>query len=188
MKLAEILHRIVSPIALGIIFFGVITPMGVGDARVRPRRDEAPVRAVGANLLDRPGSARTRPVRAAEPVLTASLLVHAHSRPLGLLPRRGGGACRRRAHRVRRPGGALHPQEARFGVPPWRPSLVSRGHRSAARPTSTSSLSTTSRCSSSSGCSKRISRSRRAASLRSGRRCRSGSRRSSFRRASSSAS
>ena len=29
MKLAEILHRIVSPVALGIVFFGVLTPMGV---------------------------------------------------------------------------------------------------------------------------------------------------------------
>jgi len=28
MKLAEILHRIVSPVALGIVFFGVLTPMG----------------------------------------------------------------------------------------------------------------------------------------------------------------
>ena len=29
MKLAEILHRIVSPIALGIMFFGVLTPMAL---------------------------------------------------------------------------------------------------------------------------------------------------------------
>ena len=29
MKLAEILHRIVSPVALGIVFFGVLTPMGL---------------------------------------------------------------------------------------------------------------------------------------------------------------
>ena len=29
MKLAEILHRIVSPIALGIMFFGVVTPMAL---------------------------------------------------------------------------------------------------------------------------------------------------------------
>ena len=30
MKLGELLHRIVSPIALGIIFFGVVTPMALG--------------------------------------------------------------------------------------------------------------------------------------------------------------
>lgn len=29
MKLGEILHRIVNPIILGIVFYGVITPMGI---------------------------------------------------------------------------------------------------------------------------------------------------------------
>ena len=60
MKLAEILHRIVSPIALGIMFFGVLTPDGARDAPHRPRRDEAPIRPAGrpptgSNAELRPG-------------------------------------------------------------------------------------------------------------------------------------
>jgi hypothetical protein len=45
-KLGNALHRVVSPLALGIVFFGVVTPMGMamrfmGKDPLRLRRDSA---------------------------------------------------------------------------------------------------------------------------------------------------
>ena len=45
MKLGELLHRVVSPVVLGVIYFGVFTPVGVRDAPLRARRAEAALRA-----------------------------------------------------------------------------------------------------------------------------------------------
>src|ERR671919_479942 len=54
--------------------------------------------------------------------------------PVGVLPRQRGGVARGRRADRRRPGRAVHAQEARFGVPQERGRVLPEGRRHRARP------------------------------------------------------
>ena len=57
MKFGELLHHVVSPVVLGVIFYGRVHARGLRDARAGARRHEAALRARPAKLL---GEARMR--------------------------------------------------------------------------------------------------------------------------------
>ena len=95
-----------------------------------------------------------------------------------LLSRQRGCRRRRWRRRGRRPGGALHPQEARCALSRARHRLLPGARRLPSSPTSMRWCSTRSRSSSSSGCSRPISALPRAASNPSAWRCRYGCARS----------
>ena len=68
-KFGLLLHHIISPLFLGIVFYALCYADRLPDAACRQGPDAAKVRAGGEELLDRPRAARPRTRNVQEPVL-----------------------------------------------------------------------------------------------------------------------